>query len=58
MSKPAAQLLPLHDRRPSGAPDTEEGYLYFVAIPDGGGAHAFAKTYAGHQKNLEKYGYT
>ena len=25
-------------------PDTEEGYVYFVAIPDGGGAHAFAGT--------------
>ena len=39
-------------------PDTEDKYLYFVAIPDGGGAHAFAKTYKAHQKNLEKYGYT
>ncbi len=39
-------------------PDTEEGYVYFVAIPDGGGAHAFARSYAEHQENLEKYGYT
>jgi UPF0755 protein len=40
------------------APNTEDEYLYFVAIPDGGGAHAFAKTYAEHQENLEKYDYT
>ena len=40
------------------APDTKDKYLYFVAIPDGGGAHAFAKSYRAHQKNLEKYGYT
>jgi UPF0755 protein len=39
-------------------PDTKDKYLYFVAIPDGGGTHAFAKTYKAHQKNLEKYGYT
>jgi UPF0755 protein len=40
------------------APDTKSGYLYFVAIPDGGGKHAFARTYAEHQANLKKYGYT
>lgn len=41
-------------------PDTERegGYLYFVAIPDGGGAHAFAKTLDEHRANLKKYGYT
>lgn len=39
-------------------PDTTEGYLYFVAIPNGKGAHAFAKSYAEHQANLKKYGYT
>ena len=39
------------------APDTSTGYLYFVAIPDGGGAHAFAKTLKEHEANLAKYGY-
>jgi UPF0755 protein len=38
-------------------PDTEDGYFYFVAIPDGGGKHAFARTLEEHQKNLRKYGY-
>jgi UPF0755 protein len=39
------------------APDTESGYLFFVAIPDGSNAHAFAKTGAEHEANLKKYGY-
>jgi UPF0755 protein len=39
-------------------PDTSGGYLYFVAIPGGGGAHAFARTYDEHLANLKKYGYT
>ena len=39
-------------------PNTKDGYLYFVAIPDGGGKHAFAKTYEQHLANLAKYGYT
>lgn len=39
------------------APDTSTDYLFFVAIPDGGGAHAFAKTLKEHEANLEKYGY-
>jgi UPF0755 protein len=39
------------------APDTSTGYLYFVAIPDGSGAHAFAKTLKEHEANLKKYGY-
>jgi UPF0755 protein len=39
-------------------PDDKAGYYYFVAIPDGGGKHAFAKTYKEHQANLKKYGYT
>jgi UPF0755 protein len=38
-------------------PNTKDGYLYFVAIPDGGGKHAFAKTYEQHLANLKKYGY-
>jgi UPF0755 protein len=39
-------------------PDTSKGYLYFVAIPNGGGAHKFARTFAEHQANLRRYGYT
>ena len=38
------------------APDQEEGYLYFVAIPDAQ-THAFAKTLAEHNANLREYGY-
>jgi peptidoglycan lytic transglycosylase G len=38
-------------------PDTSKGYLYFVAIPNGGGAHAFARTYDEHLSNLKRYGY-
>jgi UPF0755 protein len=38
------------------APDQEEGYLYFVAIPDEQ-THAFAKTLAEHNANLREYGY-
>jgi UPF0755 protein len=39
------------------APDTTDGYLYFLAIPNGGGTHAFAKTQAEHDENRRKYGY-
>ena len=39
------------------APDTKDKYIYFLAIPEGGGKHAFAKTAAKHQENREKYGY-
>jgi len=39
------------------APDTKRGYLYFVAIPDGGGRHAFSKTYEQHLEKLREYGY-
>lgn len=38
-------------------PDTDDKYLYFLAIPDGGGAHAFAATKAEHDANRKKYGY-
>jgi UPF0755 protein len=38
-------------------PNDKAGYFYFVAIPEGGGKHAFAKTYKEHQANLKKYGY-
>ena len=37
-------------------PDQEDGYLYFVAIPEQKD-HAFAKTLAEHNANLKKYGY-
>ena len=39
------------------APDTRKGYLYFVAIPGGDGAHDFSKTYEEHLAKLRKYGY-
>jgi UPF0755 protein len=38
-------------------PDTSDAYIYFLAIPDGDGAHAFAKTKAEHDANRRKYGY-
>jgi UPF0755 protein len=38
-------------------PDTASGYLFFLAIPDGSGTHAFAKTQAEHDANKVKYGY-
>jgi cell division protein YceG involved in septum cleavage len=38
-------------------PDTADKFIYFLAIPDGGGAHAFAKTKAEHDENRRKYGY-
>ncbi len=38
-------------------PDTVNKYIYFLAIPDGGGAHAFATTKAEHDANRKKYGY-
>jgi UPF0755 protein len=38
-------------------PDTSDKYIYFVAIPDSQGKHAFAKTAKEHQANLVKYGY-
>lgn len=38
-------------------PDTASGYAFFVAIPNGTGAHDFSKTLAEHQAKLRKYGY-
>lgn len=38
-------------------PNIEDQYIYFLAIPDAGGTHAFAKTAEEHQQNREKYGY-
>lgn len=38
-------------------PDQDDGYVYFVAIPDGGGAHDFSKSLAEHEEKLRKYGY-
>jgi UPF0755 protein len=38
-------------------PDTADKFIYFLAIPDSGGKHAFAKTAKEHAANLEKYGY-
>jgi UPF0755 protein len=38
-------------------PDTKSGYTYFVAIPDGKGAHDFSKSLAEHEEKLRKYGY-
>jgi UPF0755 protein len=38
-------------------PDTKDKYLYFLAIPDGGGAHVFAKTAKQHDANRRQYGY-
>ena len=40
------------------APDTADKYIYFLAIPDGGGAHVFSKTKAQHDQYREEYDYT
>lgn len=38
-------------------PDSADAFIYFLAVPEGGGAHAFAKTKAEHDENRRKYGY-
>lgn len=38
-------------------PDVAEKYIYFLAIPDGKGAHVFARTKEEHDANRKKYGY-
>lgn len=38
------------------SPDKDDGFLYFVLIPDTR-THDFAKTHAQHLENLRKYGY-
>ncbi|HKG58093.1 MAG TPA: endolytic transglycosylase MltG [Candidatus Limnocylindrales bacterium] len=38
-------------------PNTKAGYFYFLAIPNGDGAHAFAKNITQHNANKKKYGY-
>jgi UPF0755 protein len=35
-------------------PDTDDGYLYFVAKGDGSNSHAFAKTYEDHLRNIDE----
>lgn len=39
------------------APDTTDGFLYFVAIPNGDGKHDFSKTFDEHTRKLHEYGY-
>ena len=38
-------------------PDTKAKATYFVAIPNGNGAHDFSKNLAEHERKLQKYGY-
>jgi UPF0755 protein len=38
-------------------PDTKSGFKFFVAIPEGQGAHDFSKSLAEHEQKLSKYGY-
>jgi len=37
------------------APSDEPDLLFFVALPDGSGRHAFAATYAEHQENVRRW---
>ncbi len=38
-------------------PDAADKFIYFLAIPEGDGAHAFARTIQEHNANRTKYGY-
>jgi UPF0755 protein len=38
-------------------PNTEAGFAFFVAIPEGDGRHDFSKTIRQHQEKLQMYGY-
>jgi UPF0755 protein len=38
-------------------PDTDDAYLFFLAVPDGGGAHVFSKTQAEHDAYRREFGY-
>lgn len=37
-------------------PDTESGYLYYVARNDAAGSHEFSRTFKDHQAAVKKYG--
>ena len=39
------------------APNTDDGYVFFLAKRDGTNGHAFAKTQAEHDQNRVTYGY-
>jgi UPF0755 protein len=38
-------------------PDTDDGYYFFLARPDGGGAHVFSKTQEEHDQWRREFGY-
>lgn len=38
-------------------PNTEDEFIYFLAIPEGDGAHVFARTKKEHDANRREYGY-
>lgn len=38
-------------------PDTTDKFIYFLAIPEGDGAHVFARNAKEHDANRRKYGY-
>lgn len=38
-------------------PNTDKKYIYFLAVPDSGGTHVFARTIKEHDANRRKYGY-